>query len=65
MAYPFYPEIPVESVILEANQPTNLYNKFDMKIFTLPSIYIFTNINLLLDNFSKYYDDIGKNILRI
>ena len=64
--YPFYPNTDIHHVITEANAPTNLYNKFDFKIFTDSNIYIFRNINAMLQNIHLYYVDVPcKRYLRI
>lgn len=60
-----YTNIKIDDVIGEANLQTSLYNKFDWKVFTDASIYVFSNINSLLTNMNKYYYDTDKKYLRI
>ena len=55
--YHFYPGQDITNVMTEANQDTNIYDKFDCKIFTDASVYVFSNINSLLDTMKKYYYD--------
>ena len=64
-AYKIYEEFNIYNVIIEANQPNNLYDKFDMKLFTNTSIYIFKDLDSFLKEFKTYYFDKEIKILRI
>ena len=64
-AYTIYQDFDIHNVIIETNQPNNLYDKFDMVLFSNPSIYIFKDIDLFLNKFKQYYFDKGTKIIRV
>ena len=63
--YTIYRGHNIISLFEEANQPNNLYDRFDLKLFTTPSIYIFKDIYEFINNFKDYYFDIDVKIIRI
>jgi hypothetical protein len=65
-AYPVYSEInDINISIDQANMPTSLYNKFDLKLFTNSSIYVFNDIQSLLKNINQYYFNNTHMYLRV
>jgi hypothetical protein len=64
-AYKVHEELNIHDVIIEANQPNNLYNKYDIQIFTNISIYIFKDLDSFLKDFKPYYFDKETKIIRV
>lgn len=64
-AYPVYTGHDLQDVINEANHPNHLYDRFDLKLHTDASIYVFPNLASMIANLKTYYLDTGKKYLRI
>jgi len=64
-AYKVHEGLDIHDVIIKTNQPNNLYNKFDIQIFTNISIYIFKDLDSFLKDFKPYYFDKETKILRV
>jgi len=64
--YQFYPNNnDIYKVLEKGNDTTNIYNNFDIKLFTNPSMYVFSNINLLITNLQSCLLETERRILRI